>query len=404
MDHKSVGSDQPPQGQPIMRSLGGVLAILLALLAGAVGLKVGLYSGLDAVQRLQATALQSKTPHAKAGHHHRAIKGDADFIKQMSHFRKKLYPDGPQLEAQLQQVIEQDSPLIRNPESIVGWMPVECKVMGIHLDMSKAKVIQDTSNSVYRVPDRTTGQRYAYKLFGKSTHYTAEVSFFMVAGNHPHIVRPICVQQERLVRSNKGDSDPPRIARGGIVMEWIEGSYSSNEVARDPRTSLTKLRQMSLQLLGTLKYMHQLGFVHGDLKPDNVLVRPNGELVLIDFGFAVPLPYGHPSRGNPRIKSPELKGLVKAPLDEALDMWAYGCTLAIWYGYYYLPGHEGDKARKYTMLYNGSAWKVGRVPKEFPVELRQVLYLLTSLRPETRRFQHSETLQFLTSLPFFAQH
>lgn len=386
-----------------MRSLLAVL-LLITTCAAISKLKLAFRSGLEAA-RLHRSALAPRNMRLPATKNlpatTAAIKGDPTFITKMERFREAMYPEGAHLDAQLRRAMAQKNTLMRIEEVNLNWMPIECKVLDIHLDMQRAEIIKDSGNMVYRVPDKKTGRMYAYKLFGKSTHYTAEVIFFMLAGGHPNIAQPICVEQESLARHQRQGGDKRRVRRAGLVMEWVKDGRSSDEVARDPRTSLTQLRRMSIQLLDILKYMHRLGFVHGDLKPDNVLVRPDGQLVLIDFGFAASLPYAHPSRGNRNIRSPELNGLIKGDLHEALDMWAYGCTLAIWYGYPYLSKSGARPAKMYTMLYNGSSYTVGRVPKEFPVELRQVLYLLTALDPEMRRFQHVETYDYLRSLPFF---
>jgi len=90
---------------------------------------------------------------------------------------------------------------------------------------------------------------------------------------------------------------------GGIFLkrEWIEGqdlaSFVSNETlsngaqrARDPsatrgldpRAAAQLVRDAALALDG----LHRSGFVHGDIKPANFVRRPDGELVLTDFGLA----------------------------------------------------------------------------------------------------------------------
>lgn len=86
-----------------------------------------------------------------------------------------------------------------------------------------------------------------------------------------------------------------------FVMEFVSGKRLSQVLLErrrlEPRTAV----RLALQLLATLQRAHERGIVHGDVKPDNVLIRNHGGLeeqaVLLDFGIgrvrAVPISGRH---------------------------------------------------------------------------------------------------------------
>jgi serine/threonine-protein kinase len=72
-----------------------------------------------------------------------------------------------------------------------------------------------------------------------------------------------------------------------IVMEFIKGRtlehYIYREIGLIPEQ---KALPMFLTILDTVAYLHQRGILHLDMKPNNVMIQPNGKIKIIDLGIA----------------------------------------------------------------------------------------------------------------------
>ena len=71
-----------------------------------------------------------------------------------------------------------------------------------------------------------------------------------------------------------------------LVMEYIEGDALSRTLSRVGRLTPARTMALMAQAADALHAAHEKGIVHRDVKPGNLLVRPNGTLVLTDFGIA----------------------------------------------------------------------------------------------------------------------
>jgi serine/threonine protein kinase len=135
-----------------------------------------------------------------------------------------------------------------------------------------------------------------------------------------------------------------------LVMEYVEGDALSRTLSRVGR--LTPARTMALlaQAADALQAAHEKGIVHRDVKPGNLLVRPNGTLVLTDFGIARSAMVGQLTAagsvlGTASYISPEqAAGATATP---ASDVYALGVV-----AYQCLSGHrpfEGDNPLEIAM-------------------------------------------------------
>jgi len=70
-----------------------------------------------------------------------------------------------------------------------------------------------------------------------------------------------------------------------LVLERIEGESLESQLVRCPMPA-SEVARIGAAIGDALHSLHRQGAVHCDLKPDNVILRPTGETVLIDFGLA----------------------------------------------------------------------------------------------------------------------
>ena len=68
-------------------------------------------------------------------------------------------------------------------------------------------------------------------------------------------------------------------------MEFIEGS-PFNDIVRIIALSLERIIEIGIQAAETLDYSHQKGVVHRDIKPSNIILQPDKNIKITDFGIA----------------------------------------------------------------------------------------------------------------------
>ncbi len=108
-----------------------------------------------------------------------------------------------------------------------------------------------------------------------------------------------------------------------LVMEYVEGENLKLLMNAGDPVLTENIAEVLIEFASALEVVHDRGFMHLDVKPENVLLSRNGSLRLIDFDLAQPIP--NPPRkldrlsGTPAYMAPEQ--LLKQPvrLDDLLD-------------------------------------------------------------------------------------
>ena len=115
-----------------------------------------------------------------------------------------------------------------------------------------------------------------------------------------------------------------------IVMELVPFRSLRDVIAEDGLLSPAEAARVGLAVLAALRATHEAGIVHRDVKPSNILLGPEGRVVLTDFGIAKAddsptLTISGVLIGSPSYTAPEraLGGRAGA----AADLWALGASL-----------------------------------------------------------------------------
>ncbi|HEX6719356.1 MAG TPA: protein kinase [Pyrinomonadaceae bacterium] len=137
----------------------------------------------------------------------------------------------------------------------------------------------------------------------------------------------------RLTNSISNSSDPERITARLTVT---------------PQVDIQRLRDALTQLIEGINVLHASGILHRDIKPMNVLVTPEGRVVLLDFGLITDVVTREPEQsliliGTPNYMSPEQGAGL--PITEASDWYAVGVML-----YEALTGQLPFKGRHFEVL------------------------------------------------------
>jgi serine/threonine protein kinase len=112
---------------------------------------------------------------------------------------------------------------------------------------------------------------------------------------HAGTLRPLLANEARAYRALDGEVTPRLLAdgeidgRGYLLTSWCAGGRA-DAVAAEARSAGDRGALLALcrAIAGAYAHLHAQGIVHGDVHPGNVLVRGDGGVTLVDFGYARP--------------------------------------------------------------------------------------------------------------------
>ena len=147
---------------------------------------------------------------------------------------------------------------------------------------------------VFKMKDEQTGKCYALKCFTEEQEGRAEAYRQIVEElefvDSPYITSVKYQEKELFVDSNCEDDEFPV-----LLMDWIEGETMETFIAEN-YTDSYEMSMLCYRFCKMAAWLRSQSFAHGDIKPDNIIVRPDGTLTLVDYdGMFVPAMKGQKS-------------------------------------------------------------------------------------------------------------
>jgi len=204
------------------------------------------------------------------------------------------------------------------------WMGGDVPTEASRIEISGFELVEElgrgASTAVYRA--LREGEEYAVKIQELSgPDDPARITFrreaaILAAIRHPCLAKVFEV------------GDDGRISY--LAMELIGGRTLAQAIDKEGALPESRVLAIAADVASALEAAHRVGLVHRDVAPRNVVLRPDGRAVLIDFGLATQTGTRQPEDsviGTVMYSAPEQTGMVRRPVDRRSDLYSLGAVL-----------------------------------------------------------------------------
>lgn len=168
---------------------------------------------------------------------------------------------------------------------------------------------------------KDTGKKYALKVINKID--MIEKNFIENMKDEKNILSNL--HNQFIVSLEYCFASPTQVF---FAMPYIPGGEMYFHLRKRIRFTEEIVLFYASQILEALTYLHQQNIAYRDLKPENVLLDENGNILLADFGISKKLENGQKTRsfvGTPEYVAPEV--ILERGHDKSVDVWSFGILL-----------------------------------------------------------------------------
>ena len=134
---------------------------------------------------------------------------------------------------------------------------------------------------VFKMQDKSNGKYYALKCFTEEQEGRAE-AYRQIADeldmvDSPYITSVKYMEKELFVDSQCEEDEFPV-----LLMDWVEGETMETYIAANYHNQ-SAMSMLCYRFGKMAAWLRSQSFAHGDVKPDNIIIRPDGSLTLVDY-------------------------------------------------------------------------------------------------------------------------
>ena len=173
---------------------------------------------------------------------------------------------------------------------------------------------------VFKMKDEQTGKCYALKCFTEEQEGRAE-AYLQIADELEFVDSSYITSVKYLDKEIFVDSSCVEDEFPVLLMDWIDGETMESYIAENYQDNYA-MAMLCYRFCKMAAWLRSQPFAHGDIKPDNIMVRPDGNLTLVDYdGMFVPAMKGQKS---PTIGTKDFSHPLRTvdDFDETIDDFA----------------------------------------------------------------------------------
>ena len=208
--------------------------------------------------------------------------------------------------------------------------------------------------------------------------------------NHPNIVQIYAI----------GDQD----GQSYMALEYVEGRNLRDYLNRKGPPDLSVCLSVMRQVAAALQRAHEGGFIHRDVKPENILVTRKGEVKVTDFGLSrcftetgqqLNITQSGVAMGTPLYMSPEqVQGI---PADPRSDIYSFGVTC--FHLFAGQPPFRGANAFDVALQHvQNQPPALASIRPDLPADIVQMVHRLMAKDPEDRYASFKDVLRELNKM------